>query len=166
MRIGKPATFMGLAAILCWGTSIPALAATATASFTVTATAMKACSISATPQNFGSYDPTAATPLNSTSTITILCTTGTEYNVGLNAGSASGATVTTRKMTNGANTLNYALYQDSSRTINWGNTVGTDTVGGTAGGTAATLTVYGQVPAGQNVPVGAYSDTVTATITY
>lgn len=166
MRIRQPAALMSLAAIVCWSMSQPAIATTATTTFTVTATATKACNISATSLNFGNYDPTAATPLDSTSTITILCTTGTAYNIGLNAGSAPGATVTTRKMTNGANSLNYALYQDSSRTINWGNTVGTDTVGGTAGGTAANLSVYGQVPALQNVPVGAYTDTVTATITY
>ncbi len=166
MRMRKLATLLSMAAMVCPNMVEPALAATATTTFTVTATATKACNISATSLGFGNYDPTAGTPLDSTSTITILCTTGTTYNVGLNAGSAPGATVTARKMTNGANTLNYALYQDSSRTINWGNTVGTDTLAGTAGGTAATLTVYGQVPALQNVPVGAYTDTVTATITY
>ena len=63
-------------------------------------------------------------------------------------------------------TLAYALYQDSAHTINWGNTVGTDTVSGTGNGSAQTLTVYGEVPAGQSVTPGAYTDTITATITY
>lgn len=59
-------------------------------------------------------------------------------------------------------TLAYALYQDSAHTINWGNTVST----GTGNGSAQTLTVYGEVPAGQSVTPGAYTDTITATITY
>ena len=40
----------------------------------------------------------------------------------------TGGTVTARKMTSGANTLSYGLYQDIARATNWGNTPGTDTV--------------------------------------
>jgi spore coat protein U-like protein len=39
-------------------------------------------------------------------------------------------------------------------------------VSGTGNGNAQTLTVYGQLPAGQYVTPGAYADTITATITY
>jgi hypothetical protein len=54
------------------------------------------CTISATGLSFGAYTGTA---LPGTSTITVTCTGGTTYNVGLNPGTATGATVTTRKMT-------------------------------------------------------------------
>jgi spore coat protein U-like protein len=65
-----------------------------------------------------------------------------------------------------ASLLHYHLYSDSGHTVNWGNTVGTDTVSMTGSGVAQTLTVYGQVPAGQFVTPGSYSDTITVTLTY
>ena len=56
--------------------------------------------------------------------MTVTCTNTTTFNIGLNAGTATGATVTTRKMTGPASaTLNYKLFRDSARTQNWGNTV-------------------------------------------
>jgi spore coat protein U-like protein len=66
----------------------------------------------------------------------------------------------------GSNFINYALYRDSARTANWGNTVGTDTVSGTGTGANQSLTVYGRVPA-QTTPVaGTYTDTIVVTVTY
>ncbi len=137
---------------------------TATTSFNISVVVSAYCSISATALAFGTY---SGSQVNSTSTITATCTNTTPYNVGLNAGTASGATVTTRKMT-GPNSalLKYSLYSNSGRTTNWGNTVGTDTVAGTGSGGAQTLTVYGQLPAGQVVTPGSYADTITATLTY
>jgi len=144
-----------------------ARAATTTTTFPVTATVLKACAVNANPLAFGTYDPTAATPLDATTTLSVLCTVGTSFTVGLNAGTATGATVTSRKMTSGANTLNYALFQEAARTNNWGNTPGTDTPPAiTAPVLASTLTVYGRIAAGQNVPAGAYTDTVTVTVNY
>jgi spore coat protein U-like protein len=136
---------------------------TATGSFSVTATVAPSCSITANALNFGAYTGTA---LNATTTISVTCANGSPYNIGLDPGQASGATVTTRKMVNGSKTLGYALYSDSVRTKNWGNTVGTDTVAGTGSGSAQTLNVYGQVPAGQTPVPGSYADTITATLTY
>ena len=43
--------------------------------------------------------------------------------------------------------LNYSLSSDPAHTINWGNTVGTDTVSGTGTGGLQIITVYGFVPA-------------------
>lgn len=150
-----------------WGTA--SLAATTTTTFGVSATIVDSCSVSATALGFGNVDPVslAGTAVDATTTVDVTCANGTAYDVGLDAGTASGATVTTRQMTSGANTLNYALYSDSGRTTNWGNTVATDTVTGTGDGTAQSLTVYGRIPSGQGtVPTGAYSDTITVTVTY
>jgi spore coat protein U-like protein len=144
----------------------PGFGATATGTFAVSATVVKACTISASALSFGTYDPTAATADDATTDITVRCTSGTLYNVGLSAGTATGATVTSRKMSLGANLLNYGLYQDAARASNWGNTIGTDAVSGTAPGAATTINVYGRIPAGQLVPVGNFTDTITATITY
>jgi spore coat protein U-like protein len=137
---------------------------TATTSFAITATIQATCTVSATPLAFGTY---AGVLINSTSTISATCTNTTPYKVGLNAGTATGATVANRSMTGpSASLLHYHLYSDSGHTINWGNTVGTDTVSMTGSGVAQTLTVYGQVPAGQFVTPGSYSDTITVTLTY
>lgn len=142
-------------------------AATASTTFAVNATVVPACLVSANPLVFGNYDPTQGTNLDVTTTLLVTCTVGTSFRVGLSAGGGIGATVTSRKMTNGANTLGYALFQDSLRTTNWGNTPGTDTPAATvAPATASTLTVYGRVAAGQNVPAATYTDTITVTVTY
>ena len=104
--------------------------------------------------------------LNVASTLTITCNT-TTYNVCLNAGLATGATVTIRKMTGRASAmLNYAMFRDSARTLNWGNTVGTDTLSSTGNGSALFSSVFGHLAAGQSVTPGAYSDTIIVTVTY
>ena len=141
-----------------------AVAATATTTFAVSATVQATCVVSATPMAFGTYTGVVAA---ATSTVSVTCTNTTAYNVGLNAGTATGATVTTRKMTGpNAAVLAYSLSSDAAHSVNWGQTVGTDTVAGTGNGSAQGLTVYGQVAAGQYVAPGAYADTITATVSY
>lgn len=161
-RILKAAALAGAGlAGLCGST---AFAATATTSVSVTATVQATCLISSTSLAFGVY---TGVQLDSTSTLTVTCTNTTPYNVGINAGTAPAATVTTRKMTGPtAGLLSYALFQDTGRTINWGTTVSTDTTAGTGSGVAQPLTVYGRIAASQFVAPGAYTDTVTATITF
>ena len=143
-----------------------AQAATTTTTFPVTATVLQTCLVAALPLAFGNYDPAAGTDLDAATTLTATCTIGTAYNVGLSAGLGSGATVASRKMTNGANTLNYTLYQEALRTTVWGNTPPTDTVNATAGALPTVHNVYGRVFSGQNVPALLYSDTITVTVTY
>lgn len=139
---------------------------TSTTTFQVTATVLSSCVLVATPLAFGNYDPNGSVDLDATSSITATCTVGTDYDIGLDAGTASGATVTTRQMTNGTDALNYALYRDAARTQNWGQTIDTDTVSGTGQLLPTVHTVYGRIPQGQNVPALLYTDTITATITF
>jgi spore coat protein U-like protein len=137
---------------------------TATTTFTVTATVSASCVISASSLNFGTY---SGLLINAASALTVTCTNLTVFNIGLNAGVATGATVTARKMTSPAlATLNYTLFRDSARTLNWGNTVGTDTLLSTGNGTAVMYGVYGQMAAGQSGNPALYSDTIIATVTY
>src|ERR1700733_3968526 len=125
----------------------PAIAATATPTCGVTATVQAPCLVSATPLAFGTYTGALAT---STSAVSVTCTNTTPYNVGLSAGLATGATVTSRQMTGPASALlGYALFSDPARTVNWGQTIGTDTVTGTGNGGAQAITVYGQAAASQ-----------------
>lgn len=141
-----------------------AQAATTSTTFAVTSTVQATCVVSATNLAFGTY---TGVQTNATSSVSVSCTNTTAYNVGLSSGTASGATVTTRRMSGPSSSLlAYSLYRDAARTQIWGETVGTDTVTGTGNGTAQALNVYGTIPAGQLTTPGAYSDTIVVTVTY
>jgi spore coat protein U-like protein len=138
-----------------------AIPATATTTFSVTANVVTTCGITATNLNFGNY---SGVQLDGTSTLTTACTTGTPYVIQLHAGTAPGATTTTRKMTGpGGQLLGYGLFRDAARTMNWGEVVPRDTAFGVG---SAVFTVYGRIPASQFVQAGAYSDTITVELTF
>jgi spore coat protein U-like protein len=132
---------------------------------TITATINASCNVSATNINFGSIGLLSAN-IDATGTVTVQCTNTTPYNVGLGAGTGTGATVANRKMTNGAATVIYSLYSNSSRTTVWGNTVGTNTVSSTGSGSNQNLTVYGRVPVQSTPAPATYNDTIVVTVTY
>jgi spore coat protein U-like protein len=143
-----------------------ALASTVTTTFTSQITLAATCVInSASTLNFGNQGILAAN-VDQTSTIQVTCTNTTPYNVGLDAGTGSGATVATRKLTSGGATVNYSLYSDSAHSTVWGTTIGTDTVAATASGSGQNYTVYGRVPPQTTPAPGTYSDTITVTVTY
>ncbi len=159
----KAAGAAALLACLPWAAS---QAATTTATFTVTADVQTTCNITAQNLNFGAY---TGVQLDSTTTLTVTCSNGVPWTIGLNAGTSPGATVSTRKMTGpGADLLPYNLYEDAGHTINWDNTGGAGVLSGTGAGsgTPQPETVYGRIPAGAFVGPGAYSDTITATLTF
>ena len=170
MKRHRTARLLGLgttAAALFTLNPASAQAATATDTMAVSATVTTACVLTASPLAFGNYNPTSTSATDAATTINVTCTNGTSYTVGLSAGTTSGSTVTARKMTRNGTNLNYAIYQDSGRTTNWGNTSGTDTpASAVAGASATTLNVYGRIAAGQNVAAGSYTDSVTVTVNY
>ncbi len=128
------------------------------------ATVVANCTVSASTLAFGNYTGALT---NNACAVTVTCTNTTSFDIGLDAGMATGATVTTRMMTGPSSArLNYALFRDGARTQNWGNTVGVDTLPGQGNGTPVAYSVFGQLPAGQYVAPGDYTDTVVATITY
>lgn len=146
-------------------------AATATGTFQVTATVLSSCTVTGTTLNFGSnIDPIAASvPLDSSSTLSVICSNTTPYTVALNAGTnaGGGTSFTSRAIKNGTSTLGYQLYKDSSRTTVWGDgTSSTSTTAGTGSGSAQSLTIYGRLPSLSGAVPGNYTDTVTVTITY
>jgi spore coat protein U-like protein len=141
-------------------------AATTASTFTVQMTVTSSCVInSASTLNFGNQGVLVAN-VDNTSTLQVQCTNTTPYNIGLDAGTGTGATVAARKMTNGANTITYSLYSDSGRSTVWGNTVGTNTVSATGNGASQTYTVYGRVPSQTTPAAATYTDTITVTVTY
>jgi spore coat protein U-like protein len=99
-------------------------------------------------------------------TIAVTCSNTTAYNVGLSAGTGAGSSGTTRFMSGtGANTakVQFNLFQAAGATL-WGNTQGTDTLGGVGNGSAQALTVYGQIPVQTTPMPDAYKSTITATV--
>jgi spore coat protein U-like protein len=143
-----------------------AFALTGPSTLTSQATPAATCTInSAATLNFGSPGLLGAN-VDQTLPIQVTCTKTTPYNIGLDAGTGSGATVATRRMTGGAATVVYSLYSDSAHSTVWGGTVGTDTVAATGSGSRQNHTVYGRMLS-QNAPaLGTYTDTITVTVTY
>ena len=122
--------------------------------------------------NFGSYDPTDTSPKTTTTTFKVRCTKNAPYTIGLNSGIGAGATELARKMSlSGQASMDYAVYSDAAREINWGSTgllgAATGIGNGLAMNNEMTITVYGRIRAEQtDVGVGNYSDTLTATVSY
>jgi spore coat protein U-like protein len=152
-------------AVALAGVGINSHAGTANDGFTVGATVIAACTITAGDLSFSNIDVRTA-PVLQTNTIDVVCTKDSAYVIGLGAG-VSGD-VAARTMKDGSKVLNYFLYSDSGRTINWTDdlTGSAGGVGGTGSGVSQTITVYGRVPVQTNAVVGTYSDTVTATISF
>src|ERR1700730_16793085 len=150
--------------------SVPVFAGSQTANLSVTASVAANCTISTAPVAFGPYDPVganAAADLLGTGTLTVACTKGAAATIDL--GQGANYLAPTRRMTAGAGAfLNYALYKDAARTNVWGSTM----VGGSvynynsASRNSVNITVYGTATQAQDVTVGAYVDTVVATINY
>lgn len=144
-----------------------ASAATATSSMNVRIQITAECVITWTSDfDFGTHGLITAN-IDQSSAIAVRCTDGVPYDVGIGAGDGNGASVTKRLMTGaGDATISYALYRDAAYTLNWGKTVGTDTVSGTGNGNTQIITVHGRVPAQTTPKVGIYTDVVAIIVTY
>lgn len=124
--------------------------------------AAASCRVTVVNVAFGSYDVFTTTGTSTTGSVTVSCQGNASYAISLSAGSG---TFAARVMTSSSHRLDYNLFTDSTHLTIWGDgTSGTSTV--SANGKGATYTVYGLIPALQNVPVGSYSDTITVTVTY
>ena len=147
--------------------SSQSIAATATSTFNVNANVLAVCTVTSTDLNFGDYDASQASHNSATSTLSVTCSKGQDYTIALSAGAGASATVAGRKMTSGAETLDYNLYTSGSHSTIWGDgTLATSVVPETGNGDAQSHTVYGQIPTNQHVPSGVYSDTINVTLTY
>lgn len=141
-------------------------AVTKQSAFQVSATVTENCVISAAPMNLGDFNGT--NNLTASSAITVRCTSGTDFAVGLDSG--INGDFTNRVLTGpNASQLLYNLFTDEARTSVWNDS--TNRVGGLGAGmgTPVTLNVYGKLLASQNdgaLDEGEYTDTITATIEY
>lgn len=139
-------------------------AAQKTATFTVSATVLDNCVISAANMNLGTFDGT--NDLAATSDISVSCTNGKAYDVSLSAGNSGNSAA--RTLSNGVQSLVYNLYTSAGYGTIWD---AANVVSGTGAGMATTNThtVYGRLLASDNtgaIDAGTYTDTITATIVY
>lgn len=148
-----------------------AMAATSTGSLPVTTSVAASCSLGAVRSVvFGVYSYADVTPKDAEGSINVKCPEGLAYNIGLNEGAGKGGSATNPRIMAGPGDglLKYDLFQDARHSVIWGNTPGKDTVAGVGNGDEEDKphVVYGRIPAGQNVPVGSYADTVTITVNF
>jgi len=142
-------------------------AATQTATLGVKLTLTGNCTIAAINDlDFGSHAD-LATQHQAQTNIEVTCTSGASYAVSLDQGMGAGATVALRKMTQGANTVDYTLHTGSYIGTVWGDgSSGTTDLATTGDGSQQTHIVYGVVPVQAMMPAGTYTDTVTVTVAY
>jgi spore coat protein U-like protein len=126
-----------------------------------------ACTVSTTSANFGTYDVFNPSANASTATITYRCGGDKDILITLSKGSSS--TFTPRTLRNGTEVLQYNLYRDAAFSTIWGDgTSGTTTytIKNPPNNQDVVLTVFGRIPAQQDVAVGSYADALTVTINF
>jgi len=120
--------------------------------------------------NFGAYNVFQATPTDATGSLTYNCKgVGPTAVITIDLSRGTAPTYTPRQLRKGTEGLNYNLYLDAATTTIWGDgTGGTSHYGPIHPSTNVnvTLTIYGRIPAGQNVSAGSYADTITATVNF
>ncbi len=121
--------------------------------------------------SFGSYSVFSQTPDNATGSFTVskCAPKSASYTATISTGNGSYAT-RTMTLAGGTETLAYNLYTSSAYTTVWGDgNGGTGSVSGNGGSGKTSgnpITIYGRIPAGQDVSAGSYSDSLTITITF
>jgi spore coat protein U-like protein len=133
-----------------------------------------ACTVTSSGLAFGTYNYIVAAPTDITANIQVSCfflvSLNLSYDILLSQGAS--ASYVTRKMNSAASELQYNLYTSAAHSTVWG-----DGNGGSAKVTDGYLltllstvvrnyTVYGRIPAGQNVAAGVYNDVITVTVNY
>ncbi len=119
---------------------------------------------------FGTYDVFTAAPTDSIGSITYRCTNvrhPATIRIDLQRGGSG--SYTPRQMQSAAERLGYNLYLDATHTIVWGDgTGGTQSYGPLQPPESVnvTINVYGRTTSQQDVSVGAYTDAITATMSY
>lgn len=133
--------------------------------------ARAACSVTAGNLSFGPYNPLSAAGATTSGTLTVSCNQSPPPTVNVQIGpSAVSGGFFPRRMQRigGSATLAYNLYLSAAAATVWG-----DGTGGTGTRTSTvrknrpwTLTIYGVMPGSQDVPPGAYGDSLAITIIF
>ncbi|UZK69056.1 spore coat U domain-containing protein [Sphingomonas sp. S1-29] len=146
----------------------PAMAQTAGSNLGASAEVTANCAVTSTAIDFGNVDVTTGAAVLGTGGISVVCTNGTAWAASADVGTGAAATLAVRQLSDGANTLNYALFTEATRTTIWGDgTTTTSTIDDIGTGVAQDKIIYGSIAAAQTGAVaGSYADTVAVTVTY
>jgi len=134
----------------------------------VTLEVIQTCLVTASDLNFGNIASNSTTPVLGQTIMELTCGIGVSAEIALDAGTSPGNNTSRRQMLHdvGRGRLDYDLFQDAGRTMHWGNRSGSDTLEVLFEGKLRVLPIYGQIPAGQRVPEGNFSDMITITVHY
>jgi spore coat protein U-like protein len=125
------------------------------------------CAISSiTSVDFGTYDVFSTfSNNNGIGSVSIDCQGGGS-NLLVTLSSGQSNTYVSRTMRSGPNSLGYNLYTSAARNVVWGDGTGGSSTMMVNKNSTTTLSVFGQIPAGQDVAVGTYTDNITTIINF
>ena len=138
------------------------------------AQAATGCTLASTPIVFGGYDVFSPASLDSSATLVLTCSRfggpqNTVVAIGIGPGAHGGGSG--RRLQAGTGQfLAYNLFRDAGRSAVWGDVAGLDTFTQALAvpnqsSAQLSVTVFGRIPAGQDVPKGVYADRVVVTVT-
>lgn len=135
--------------------------------FAVSANTIGSCTVATTALDFGNQ-PNLDTVKTASNLISVTCSAGVLYDVGLSNGTSGGSGPTTRLMANGATpqAITYGIYRDAGYSQPWGDVAGSNTISAIGTGTVQNYTGRGRIPIQATPPSLTYTDTVVVTVTY
>lgn len=129
-----------------------------------------ACTITTSGIAFGAYNVFSVSPVTSTGTIRYRCGPQERFaTIVVTLSTGQSGTYLARAMRAGPVSLLYNLYLDAALTTVWGNGTGGTLVYSRVNPPVnqnVDLTVFGSIPADQDVSAGTYSDTISAAINF
>ena len=133
----------------------------------ITSFAATRCSISSiTSVDFGTYNVFSTfSNNNGVGSVTIDCQGGGS-NLLVTLSSGQSNSYVSRTMRSGGNSLYYNLYTSAARNVVWGDGTGASSTMVVNKNSITTLNVFGQIPAGQDVTVGSYTDNITTIVNF
>jgi len=169
MNKNQVMTAAAVAILSSWAATGTAHAETATGSFGVSATLVKECTVNTAslPAAFGNTKGITelTKDANSSTSLGITCTNSTPYTVQFDS---TNKDETQFRMKSGSNYLKYGIFTGSSSGV--AVAPATDIAAAASTGTSAekTTSFYFKLQdaTSSNLPLGAYTDTVTVTVTY
>lgn len=133
------------------------------------------CNVTATGVTFGGYDALSSIPTSGTGDVSVTCNIKGKnkaapltVTISVSAGNSGNFGQRTMTHVSGTDVLNYNLFMDAGGSTVWGDGTGgsNNRVVNVTKESPFNAKIYGRIPAGQNIPVGSYSDLITVSIFY
>jgi spore coat protein U-like protein len=147
------------------------VAGSASGTLTVGATVVKTCILTTIkPLALGSYDPVdtyATSDLRTRGNITVICSKGSTPSIAIGVSSNAPGIGTTRATLSKGNKLSYEIYKDAGLTrVRTQPVEDILSIGVVSLFQTQIIPAHRCIPAGHNVPVGTFADTVIVTVNF